>query len=355
MSTLAESGHRGTRVIGGSPVSFDELSGRAAHTATTLSTGEVLVAGGCVRDGCSVATAETFIVARDGTSVIRGPDLAGPRDGHTAHVLADGNVILIAGYVGEGEPPLSSIELFEAPSRGLRRLDDLDQRRGGHASALLAGDRVLVVGGWIARRTYTRSAEIVDVPSGSVTEARPLPVALHAMDAVTLADGRVLVTGGQLEGGEGTDGAWIYDESADSWSETGPMLSRRFKHFSLLLPDETVLVIGGTTDDRQILATTEIYDPVSGQFVPGPDLVEPRYKLPGGAVVVDGTHVVVGGGGQTIERIDLVDRTSTVLEDLGSQGSFATTTALGGGGVLVLGGYDLGINLRRQASIIPDA
>ena len=313
------------------------------------------MAGGCVSDGCSVATTETFIVASDGASVVRGPDLSGPRDGHTAHALGDGNVVLIGGYAGEGEPPLSSVELYEAHSGGIRRLDDLNQRRGGHASALLAGDRVLVVGGWIARRTYTRSAEIVDVSSGSVTEAKPLPVALHAMDAVTLADGRVLVTGGQLEGGEGTDGAWIYDESSNSWSATGLMIGRRFKHFSVLLPDGSVLVIGGTTDDLEILATTEIYDPVSGTFTPGPDLVEPRYKLPGGAVVVDGDHVIVGGGGQTIESIDLVTQTSMVLEDLGSQGSFATTTTIGDGGVLVLGGYDRSISLRRQVLLIPNA
>ena len=334
-------------------VSFDALSGRAAHTATMLLSGDVLVAGGCITDGCAVATAETFIVASDGASVVRGPDLTGPRDGHTATALADGSVVLIAGYAGEGQPPLASVEVFDAVSRNIRTHAHLHQRRGGHASALLTGDRVLVVGGWIARRTYTSTAEVVDISSGSVTEAAQLPVALHAMDAVTLADGRVLVTGGQIEGGEGTNGAWIYDAPSDSWSETGPMTERRFKHVSVLLPDGRVLVIGGTTDDREILSTTEIYHPVSGSFTPGPDLVEPRYKLPGGAVVIDGDRVVVGGGGRTIEIIDLASGTSIAVEDLGSQGSFATTTALGDGRVLVLGGYDRSIDLRRQVRLIP--
>lgn len=333
-------------------VSFDDLAGRAAHTATALLNGDVLVAGGCIVDGCSVATAETFIVASDCESVMRGPDLLGARDGHTANRLLDGSVALIAGYAGEGQAPLASVEIY-APAAGVvRSLDDLEQRRGGHASAALSGDRVVVLGGWVARRTFTASVEIIDVASGSVTPAAPLPVPIHAMDAVTLQDGRVLVTGGQIEAGEGTARAWTYDPESNAWSETGSMLNRRFKHFSVLLPDGRALVIGGTPDDEEILATTEIYDAKLGTFMAGPDLVEPRYKLPGGAVLVDQQRIFVGGGGRSIEIIDLDSGRSSVVEDLGSQGSFATTTALGDETVLILGGYDRRIDLRREVRVL---
>jgi len=336
-----------------SEVSFKTLSERAAHTATRLSSGDVLVVGGCVTDGCSAATVETFIVSSDGTSVVRGPDLSGPRDGHTAHALANGSVVLIAGYAGEGRPPLASIEVFDAESGTIRSLAELTVPRGGHASALLSGDRVLVVGGWIARRTFSSSAEIIDTATGSVFEAAPLPVALHAMDAVALADGRVLVTGGQVDVETGTNRAWLYDSSSDAWSETGGMADRRFKHLSVILPDGRVLVIGGTTDDREILSTTEIYDPASGSFTAGPDLLEPRYKLPGGAVAVAAGKVFVGGGGRTIEALDVDEGISILIEDLETQGSFATTTALGDGLILVLGGYDQSIDLRRRVRIVP--
>ena len=334
-------------------VSLESLSVRAAHTATALPDGSVLVAGGCINDGCALATAETFLVWSDGKTVVRGPDLAGPRDGHTASSLPDGSVVFVAGYSGEGAPPLASIELFDARMGTIRSLGDLNQRRGGHASALVGQDNVLVVGGWVARRTYTSSAELVQTSSGSVIEVAPLPLALHAMDAITMSDGRVLVTGGQIEGGTGTDQAWIYEPSSDTWSETGGMHDRRFKHFSVLLGDGTVLVIGGTSDDREVLSTTEVYDPDSGSFSRGPDLVEPRYKLPGGAVVVGERSVIVGGGGRTVERIDLAEGTSTAVEDLGSQGSFATTTALGERHILVLGGYDRSIELRRRVLVMP--
>jgi hypothetical protein len=210
-----------------------------------------------------------------------------------------------------------------------------------------------VAGGWTAANTYTSSVEIVDVSSSEVVDAARLPIPLHALDAVNLADGRILVTGGQVEGGGGSSRAWIYDPSSDSWTETGQMMEQRFKHFSLLLPDERVLVIGGTTDDREILSTTEIYDPTLGSFTIGPELIEPRYKLAGGAALVDEDRVVIGGGGRTVETLDLRAGTSTVVEDLGSPGLFSTTTLLGSGGVLVLGGYDQDIDLRGLVRVIP--
>lgn len=333
-------------------VSFELLAARAVHTASELSSGRVLVAGGCVTDGCGLATAETFIISSDGASVVRGPDLLGPRDGHTATVVSDGDVVLIGGYPGEGRPPLAAVEVFDADSGSIRLLGELSQPRGGHGSALLGGESILVVGGWIARRTFTASAEVVHVSAGSVARVEPLPVALHAMDAVSLADGRVLVTGGELEGGGVSDGAWIYDPESDSWSETGAMTEARSKHFSLLLPNATVLVIGGAGDDQAIHSSTEVYDPATGMFTAGPDLVEPRYKLRGGAVLLDGERVVVGGGGRTVEVIDLRLGSSAIVADLGSQGSFATTTGLGTDQVLVLGGYDQNIDLRRRARVI---
>lgn len=130
------------------------------------------------------------------------------------------------------------------------------------------------------------------------------------------------------------------------------MTEPRSKHFSLLLPNATVLVIGGAGDDQAIHSSTEVYDPATGMFTAGPDLVEPRYKLRGGAVLLDGERVVVGGGGRTVEMIDLRLGSSAIVADLGSQGSFATATGLGTDQVLVLGGYDQNIDLRRRVRVI---
>lgn len=279
-------------------IGMETVAGRAAHTASALRDGRVLIAGGCVTDGCSEATTETLFVASDGTGAARGPDLSSPRDSHTATVLTDERVLFVGGYAGEGEGVLASVEVFDPAADTVEEIGELSTPRGGHAAALLPDGRVLIVGGWIGPRTYTASAELVDpeTETGTVSDAADLPFAADALDAISLADGRVLVTGGQVEPGIATSSAAIYNPVEDEWSTAESMRSPRLKHFSVLLEDGQVLVLGGTPDDQNLLATTELFDPDTGTFSPGPDMHEPRYKLTGGAVVADAERVVIAGG-----------------------------------------------------------
>jgi hypothetical protein len=73
-------------------------------------------------------------------------------------------------------------------------------------------------------------------------------------------------------------------------------------------------VIGGTTDDVRLLASTEVFDPATGRFSPGPTMSEPRYKLTGGAATLSDGRVMVAGGGRTVEVLDVARRSSAVLE-----------------------------------------
>jgi hypothetical protein len=277
--------------------------------------------------------------------------MAVARDNHTAVELPDGRVALVGGFLGEGEPVTSSVDVVDADGGGIDATTPLRHARGGHAGGLLPDGRILVVGGWTAPHTYTASAELLDVRHGTVGEVADLPYAADALDAVTLGDGRILVTGGRTATG-GTDAATVFDPANGTWTAVGPMSTPRFKHFSLLLPDGRALIIGGTTDDRTILASTELFYPRTGRFTPGPTLSRPRYKLAGGAALLDDGRVLVGGGASTVEVLDVQAGTSTAIPTPAASGSFTTVTPLGDDRFLLLGGYDDRIRLRRQLTVL---
>jgi hypothetical protein len=229
---------------------------------------------------------------------------------------------------------------------------DLSQARGGHASARIADDEVLVVGGWIRSRTYTATAELINVDTSAVTQLPDLPWAADALDAVTLRDGRVLVTGGQVSPGEPTKAAALYDPTSGQWVSVAPMGTARLKHFSVVLGDGRVVVMGGDIGNETITATTEIFDPATLTFTDGPDLSEPRYKFPHGAVALGGASVLIGGGGRSVEVVDFDRGSSRVVGESQRVGSFSTLSQLGNGDFILIGGYDEEINLRRTATII---
>ena len=116
------------------PVGTSEVAARAAHTATVLVDDTVLIAGGCVVDGCGDASADAF--ALTGTSAIRLPSMGEPRDVHSATLLESGEVLVTGGFSGEGVPPLASAEVFDPHAGSWHPVADLATQRGGHAAAL---------------------------------------------------------------------------------------------------------------------------------------------------------------------------------------------------------------------------
>ena len=173
---------------------------RAAHTATALERGVVLVAGGCVTDGCSTATATTELY--DGR-FHAGPRLTQPRDAHTATRLPGGRVLLVGGYAGEGRGALASAEICDR--HVCRRTGSLATARGGHAAVAVPDGRVLVIGadGALA------GTEIYD--HGRFGPGPGLARGRQAHTATLLADGRVLVVGGYAASGAAIRAAELID------------------------------------------------------------------------------------------------------------------------------------------------
>ena len=118
--------------------------------------------------------------------------------------------------------------------------------------------------------------------------------------AVALSDGRVLVTGvSDLNSDAPEATSEIYDPAAGTWSPTGTMKHARIFHTMTLLPDGRVLAVGG--DDpvggpNSPHSTTEIFDPRTDSWSPGPDLAEPRLDH-SATLLPDGRIFLVGGIG----------------------------------------------------------
>ena len=56
------------------------------------------------------------------------------------------------------------------------------------------------------------------------------------------------------------------DDANGNWTATGSLATARFEHTATLLPNGTVLVAGGLDDSGKLLASTEFYDPASGNW-----------------------------------------------------------------------------------------
>ena len=161
---------------------------RAAHTATALGNGRVLLAGGCVTDGCGTATRTTEIYDARTSRFSPGPALTGPRDGHTATRLRDGRVLLAGGFAGEGRGALATAEICDAAR--CRPTGPLHTARGGHAAVRLRDGSVLVIGG---------DGALASTEVWADGRFRPGPTLRHGRQGLTataLRDGRVLVVGG---------------------------------------------------------------------------------------------------------------------------------------------------------------
>ena len=330
-----------------------ELASRAVHTATELENGTTLIAGGCHVDGCSEATATAALLTPAGARPAR--PLRAPRDGHTAVLLDDGRVLVTGGYIGENRPPLATTELYTPTEDAWQQGGSMTAARGGHAAARLGDGRVLVAGGWQGPGAYLATSEIFDPSTNRFVTGPDLPLPLDGLAATSLADGRVLLTGGHL--GDNRPSGLAVLISPDGRARTLPsgLRTPRFKHTAVALPSGQVLVIGGTTDDRELLTSTELFDPRTQSFVDGPTIVDGRYKLNEAAAVLPDGRVVVAGSGQGVEVIDVAARTSTMAAGLADvSGSFSSVSVVGDE-VWVLGGYDRQIRMTSTDRRVPIA
>lgn len=348
---------------------------RFSHTATLLSNGQVLVAGGCASSPVGVCQAgdngaELYDPAT-GAWAQTGA-LAIGRYGHTATLLHSGQVLVTGGSCTYSPScpafpylSLATTELYD-PSTGAWTLTGrMHDSRYLQTATLLPSGKLLVVGG-LSCVYHTgsgvtcaplSSAELYDPATGTWIVTGSMTTARWQHTATLLANGQVLVTGGCSDVNCTSQlylaSAELYDPSTGAWTPTGSMATARIAHTATLLPSGQVLVAGGQSCSIACylaVPSAELYDPSTGAWTPTGSMSTAR-AFHSATLLPNGTVLVTGGCSTTPTnnyclafasaevynpRLGLWSPTGAMAAARSSH----TATRLSNGQVLVTGGED---------------
>ena len=319
---------------------------RVNHSATVLTSGKVLIAGGSCGSYCApIASAELYDAAAGTFSPTTGA-MMNARAAATATLLSTGKV-LVAGGVADGYSGtmLASTELYDPVTDTFVPTDAMTIARVYHSATLLPSGKVLVAGGGNVGFPIVASAELYDPETGSFSSTAPMSSARLAHTGTLLPSGKVLVAGGTADNVVTLASAELYDPATGGFAPTGAMTLARSYQTATLLPSGNVLIAGGTCGAGCVLESVELYDPQTGTFSPSGNMPKATYAHTA-TLLLSGKVLVVGGNNLTSE-VELYDPrsgmwSSTPFTPPVAQYLPGTTSLLSSGKVLIAGGayYD---------------
>lgn len=300
---------------------------RWSHTATLLTNGLVLIAGGTIHNSAGIWANTNACELYDpsaGASLLTGA-MQDYRDGHTATRLANGQVLV----AGAGNDATS--EVYDPASGTWMNLAPMGDERSVHVAVLLPNGQVLAAAGWDdINGVELSSAELYDPVSGTWTNTTPMLYAADTLAGVLLTNGLVLVCGGSGNGSN-FNNAVLYDPVGHTWTNTAPMNEPRSGHTATLLPDGRVLVVGGGGD------TAEIYDPAARTWTLAGNTNDGRNDSLT-VLLINGQVMVMGDGNVDCELYDERNNQWSYTAPMVVSGNSQTATILPDGRVVVTGG-----------------
>jgi uncharacterized protein (TIGR03437 family) len=348
---------------------FALLEARSAHTATLLTNGQLLFVGGRPGSDAALNSAELYEFATAHWLLTKNAagtatTLNTARAAHTATLLPNGKVLVAGGYTQSGStlPPLESAELYDPQTGGWIATNPLNQARAGHTATLLPNGKVLVVGGAAAGQPLD-TAELYDPNTGFWT-LLPGVTPRFNHTATLLQNGTVLIAGGITTGNARTTSVQIYDPFAGAngaWSNTQSLLPGRSSHTATLLPSGAVFVFGGLSSSSAALNTGALFTPAGTggtwstlTFVESTTSQVPAYRYGHTATLLPSGKVLMAGGrggtlaqdvGKVIGHAELyVSSTRSFERGRATTASRFdhTATLLPNGRVLLFGGRTIG-------------
>lgn len=284
--------------------------------AVPISDGRWIVAAGgsgALLSQAALASTDIYDPMTDAFAV--GPNLNLARSVHTVTRLADGKWLFAAG-VDTMNDPRDSAEVFDPDLLTFRLVASaMNARRMGHTANLLADGRVLVTGGLSDMNFTTNPFE-------------PINSTLAATE--------------------------FYNPATDTWTP-GPNMTRpRAGHVAIPLPDGRILFAGGVGYTTliiripQIWTQTEIYNPATNTFAPGPTMATPRAifavaDLGGGRFLAAGGMSSLVNAGAPTNATEIYNATTNLWSAGGPMAAargMSGMTPLGGGRFLFFGGAD---------------
>jgi hypothetical protein len=328
---------------------------RAAHTATLLRNGKVLIAGGEGDGFQALASAELYdpstrTFAPTGSMIM-------PRYAHSATLLADGRVLMAGGRQdGTRGTSVFTAEIYDPSTGAFTATGDLTSIGGevyappGGVTALLPDGRVFVAA--------SNNAEIYDPQSGTFTATGPY-VNLSDAFGITvnlLTNGKVLVNGCADAYGSCTVGVTeLFDPQSGTFGVTGPRMVKYFPDYgytATLLTDGRVLFLGSSDFG---FADAEVYDPVAGTFAFTGSAVSqeiaPASRLTDGTVLIAGGQVPGGNGSAQAELYVPATGTFEFAGEMTAGRHSHTATPLPDDTVLITGGFSVWPDSTSSAEV----
>ena len=272
-------------------------SPRDGHTATLLSSGKVLVAGG-TNNGVALTSAELYNPIAKTWATTGSMHVA--RTLGRAIPLPSGLVLVMGGCVNDClSATTNSAELYNPSTGSFAVTGSMLQARAEFAATILANGQVLVAGGCTGYdangcAATTNKAEIYNPSTGSWKATAGMRTGRHAMTATLLPSGKALVAGGATGASDALISSELYDPVAKTWALGAKMVTARSDYASITLATGKVLFIGGENINGVSIRNAELYNPSSGTFTATGGMTTTREEHT--AVLLADGNVLVSGG-----------------------------------------------------------